>query len=117
MNNARVPHSSTALHRSGSLSEDGRLMLADGPPDSQTAVRLQPRRSDDYGSTEEWMIARLLVTIGSVGASVGLLLYGMGVAYVEADDTMVNGAIAMMIIGVIMTIVGAFMYRASERGA
>jgi hypothetical protein len=63
------------------------------------------------------MFARLLVTICSVGASVGLLLYGMGVAYVEPDDTMVNGSIAMMIIGVIMTIIGAFMYHASERGA
>ncbi|HET8521787.1 MAG TPA: hypothetical protein VFL82_01060 [Thermomicrobiales bacterium] len=63
------------------------------------------------------MIARLLVTIGSVGASVGLLLYGMGVAYVEPNDTMVNGAIAMMVVGVIMTIIGAFMYRSSERGA
>jgi hypothetical protein len=41
----------------------------------------------------------------------------MGVAYVEPNDTMVNGAIAMMVIGVIMTIIGAFMYHASERGA
>jgi hypothetical protein len=92
-------------------------MLANGPADLRIGVRVQPKRHRGYGSTEEWMFARLLVTIGSVGASVGLLLYGMGVAYVEADDTMVNGAIAMMIIGVIMTIIGAFMYRASERGA
>ncbi|MGH2558873.1 MAG: hypothetical protein ACRDJH_07400 [Thermomicrobiales bacterium] len=63
------------------------------------------------------MIARLLVSVGSVGASVGLVLYGMGTSYVDPDDSMMNLGLGMMIAGVIATVVGAVIYRAQERSA
>ena len=61
------------------------------------------------------MIARLLVSVGAVGASVGLVLYGMGTSYVDPDDSMMNLGIGLMVGGVIATVVGAVIYRAQER--
>jgi hypothetical protein len=63
------------------------------------------------------MIARLLISICSVAASVGLTLYGMATSFVELDDSMVNLSLILMIGGVIGTLIGMVMYRAAERSA
>jgi hypothetical protein len=63
------------------------------------------------------MIARLLITICSVAASVGFVLYGMATTYVERDQGMADLGIALMVGGVIGTIIGVVIYRAQERNA
>ncbi|MFL5758633.1 MAG: hypothetical protein ACJ789_02780 [Thermomicrobiales bacterium] len=60
------------------------------------------------------MIARLLVSIGSVAASVGLVVFGMGTSFVESDDSLINLGLGLMIGGVIAAVVGAVIYRATE---
>jgi hypothetical protein len=56
-------------------------------------------------------IGRILTAAGSVAASTGLVVYGMGVAFVEPRDYEMNIGIFLMIAGVIATIVGVVMYR------
>jgi predicted permease len=59
------------------------------------------------------MFARLLASLGSVAAAVGLVVFGMGTAFVEPDDSLVNLGIILMVGGVIATVVGGLIYRAS----
>jgi predicted permease len=58
------------------------------------------------------MVARLLASLGSVAAAVGLVVFGMGTSFVEPDDPLVNLGIILMVGGVIAAIVGGLIYRA-----
>jgi hypothetical protein len=60
------------------------------------------------------MVARLLVAIGSVAASVGLVVFGMGTSFVSSDDSLINLGLILMIGGVIATVIGAVIYRMTE---
>jgi uncharacterized membrane protein len=62
-------------------------------------------------------VVRWMLSIGPVAAMVGLTIFGMGIAFVEPRDAEVNIGIALMVIGVAMTIVGAVLYRATEKAA
>jgi len=59
------------------------------------------------------MFARLLASLGSVAAAVGLVVFGMGTAFIEPDDSLVNLGIILMVGGVIATVIGGLIYRAS----
>lgn len=61
------------------------------------------------------MLAMLLVTIGSVGATSGFMLYGIAGTIVGGHDTMSQVGIVSMIVGSIMTVVGGVMYRSNEK--
>jgi hypothetical protein len=69
------------------------------------------------GARREWEmqeISRIITSIGAVVASTGLVVYGMGVSYVEADGAMeVTLGLWMMILGVIASVVGLVLYRQS----
>jgi hypothetical protein len=65
-------------------------------------------------TAEGLMIARLLVSLGSVAASVGLVVFGMGTSFVVSDDSLKNLGLGLMIGGVIATVVGLGWYRATE---
>lgn len=56
-------------------------------------------------------IGRILTAAGSVAASTGLVVYAMGVAFVEPRDYEMNIGIFLMIAGVIATVIGILMYR------
>ncbi len=60
------------------------------------------------------MIARLLVSLGSVAASVGLVVFGMGTSFVASDDSLINLGLGLMIGGGVATVVGIGWYRATE---
>ena len=59
------------------------------------------------------MIARLLASLGAVAAAVGLVVFGMGTAFVEPDDSLINLGIILMVGGVIAAVIGGLIYRAS----
>jgi predicted permease len=59
------------------------------------------------------MFARLLVSLGSVAAAVGLVVFGMGTSFIEPDDSLENLGIILMVGGVIATVIGGLIYRAS----
>jgi hypothetical protein len=59
------------------------------------------------------MVARLLASFGAVAASVGLVVFGMGTAFVEPDDSLKNLGYILMVGGVIATVVGGLIYRAT----
>jgi hypothetical protein len=60
------------------------------------------------------MVARLLVSLGSVAAAVGLVVFGMGTSFVASDDSLVNLGLILMIGGLIATVVGGVIYRMTE---
>jgi hypothetical protein len=60
------------------------------------------------------MVARLLVSLGSVAAAVGLVVFGMGTSFVVSDDSLVNLGLILMIGGLIATVVGGVIYRMTE---
>jgi hypothetical protein len=55
--------------------------------------------------------SRILTAAGLAVAPVGLVVYGMGAAYVEPGDYEMNLGLILMAVGVIATIVGVFLYR------
>jgi multisubunit Na+/H+ antiporter MnhG subunit len=59
------------------------------------------------------MIARLLASLGAVAAAVGLVIFGMGTAFVEPDDSLIHLGIILMVGGVIAAVIGGLIYRAS----
>jgi hypothetical protein len=63
------------------------------------------------------MIARLLVSFGSVAAAVGFTIFGMATSYVKIDDDMAKISYYLMAVGGVATVVGAFWYRTEERNA
>jgi len=60
------------------------------------------------------MVARLLVSLGSVAAAVGLVVFGMGTSFVVSDDSLVNLGLILMIGGLIATVIGGVIYRMTE---
>jgi CheY-specific phosphatase CheX len=63
------------------------------------------------------VISRVIVAICSVMASVGLLVVGMGRAYVNHNNGMIHLGVVLMIVGAVGTLLGALWYRAEERAA
>jgi predicted permease len=59
------------------------------------------------------MFARLIASLGAVAAAVGLVVFGMGTAFVEPDDSLKNLGIILMVGGVIGAVIGGLIYRAS----
>ena len=56
-------------------------------------------------------IGRILTASGSVAASTGLVVYGMGVAFVDPRAYEMNIGMILMIAGVIATVIGIVLYR------
>lgn len=54
-------------------------------------------------------VSRILTALGLVVASVGLTVYGIGVAFVEPEDFQRNLGLIMMIGGVIAAAIGIVM--------
>jgi hypothetical protein len=67
-------------------------------------------RSEDEGM-DMLEFSRILTAAGLAIAPVGLVVYGMGVAFVEPRDFETNLGLILMIGGVIATIIGVFLYR------
>jgi hypothetical protein len=61
------------------------------------------------------MISRLVLSLGAVVASVGLLLYGMGSSYSPKDRGMENLGLGFMIGGVAAVAIGIAWYHKSEQ--
>lgn len=62
------------------------------------------------------MLARLLVAVGVVAASVGFTFYGIATSTYEFYDRAGQIGIYLMVGGVIASLVGGFWYRSQERG-
>ena len=56
-----------------------------------------------------------LVVLGSVGAAVGFILYGMGTSTLLPDDQLISTGRFLMIGGLIALVVGFVAYKATER--
>lgn len=56
-------------------------------------------------------ISRILTALGTVVASSGLIIYGMGAAYVTPGDLETTLGLWMMIVGVIGTVVSWAIYQ------
>lgn len=56
-------------------------------------------------------ISRILTAAGLVAASTGVVIFGIGAAFVEPQDSEMNLGIILMIGGVIAAAIGVFMYR------
>lgn len=54
-------------------------------------------------------ISRILTALGLVAASLGLTIYGIGVAFIEPGGYQVTTGLALMIGGVIATVTGIVM--------
>ncbi len=61
-------------------------------------------------------IARILTALGAVAATVGLVVYGMGRAYVRDGDFEITIGLWLMVIGMIATIVGLVLHHRTEEG-
>ncbi len=55
-----------------------------------------------------------LIVFGSVGASVGLILYGMGTSTLQPDPLLVDTGRYLLIGGLIALIVGFFAFKATD---
>ena len=56
-----------------------------------------------------------LIVLGSVGASVGFILYGMGTSTLQPHDQLIDYGKYLMIASVIALAVGFVAYKATER--
>jgi heme/copper-type cytochrome/quinol oxidase subunit 2 len=61
------------------------------------------------------MIARLLVSFGSVAAAVGFTLFGMATTYIKTEDWIAKWSYVLMAVGIVAAVIGVFWYRAEER--
>jgi amino acid transporter len=61
------------------------------------------------------MAGILLVTIGAVGASTGIMLWGIGIGVENNHDTMTTIGGASTIIGLILLVIGSVIYRNNEK--
>jgi hypothetical protein len=59
-------------------------------------------------------VARLLIAIGAVAASVGFTLLGMAMSYITPDQTAIRNWIVLMIAGLVVLIAGVVIYRGVE---
>ncbi len=63
------------------------------------------------------MIARILVSLGAVAATVGFTLYGMATTYIRHRNDLADTSYYLMGAGIVATVVGVIWYRADERKA
>lgn len=63
------------------------------------------------------MIAKVLVALGTVGASVGFMFIGIGQATPEDLDWMVSSGVALLVGGLVVAVLGAAWYRSGEKAA
>ncbi len=63
------------------------------------------------------MIAKLLVALGTVGASVGFMFVGIGQATPDDLDWMVSSGFVLLVGGIVMAAIGAVLYRSTEKAA
>jgi uncharacterized membrane protein YfcA len=63
------------------------------------------------------MISRIIISLCSVAASVGLLLAGMATSYAKRDDDMLRLGVILMVGGIVGTAVGIVWYRTEEAAA
>ncbi len=55
-------------------------------------------------------IGRILTALGSVTATVGLVVYGMGRSFVRDGDFEITIGLWLMVIGVIATVIGLVLH-------
>lgn len=60
------------------------------------------------------MIARLLASIGFPVAAVGLVVFGMATSESVRNDSQANLGLYLLVGGLIVGVIGVFMYRAEE---
>jgi hypothetical protein len=58
-------------------------------------------------------LSRIVTSAGVVAASVGLIVYGVGASYVVPNDFETSLGIWLMVIGTIVTVIGAIAYNRS----
>jgi len=63
------------------------------------------------------MIAKLLVALGTVGASVGFMFVGIGQATPDDLDWMVSAGFLLLVAGFVVGLLGAVWYRSGEKAA
>ena len=63
------------------------------------------------------MFAKLLVALGTVGAAVGFMFIGIGQATPDDIDWMVSSGFVLLVAGLVIAAVGAFLYRSTEKAA
>ena len=63
------------------------------------------------------MIAKLLVALGTVGASVGFMFIGIGQSTPDDLDWMVSIGFILLIGGLVLSALGALWYRSGEKAA
>ena len=63
------------------------------------------------------MIAKLLVALGTVGASVGFMFIGIGESTPENLPWMTNSGVVLLIGGLVIAVLGAVWYRSGEKAA
>jgi len=63
------------------------------------------------------MIAKLLVALGTVGASVGFMFVGIGQATPDDLDWMVSAGFVLLVAGLVVGLLGALWYRSGEKAA
>lgn len=56
-------------------------------------------------------ISRIVTALGTVVASTGLVVYGMGTSYTSPGEFETTAGLWMMILGVVATVVGLVIYR------
>ena len=59
-------------------------------------------------------VARLLIAIGAVAASVGFTLLGMAMSYITPDETAIRNWIVLMIAGLVVLVIGVIVHRGAE---
>lgn len=62
-------------------------------------------------------VGRILVAFGAVLATVGLVVFGIALAYIEPSTSQSNLGIVMMVVGVVLTVVGAVAYSREIRSS
>jgi predicted membrane channel-forming protein YqfA (hemolysin III family) len=55
-------------------------------------------------------IARWLIALGAVAASVGGTIVGMGMSYVQSDDGMITIGLVLTVAGVVAMAIGGYVY-------
>ncbi len=63
------------------------------------------------------MIAKLLVALGTVGASVGFMFIGIGQATPDDLEWMTSSGVVLLVGGIVVAILGALWYRSGEKAA
>ena len=58
-------------------------------------------------------LGRWLIALGSVGAAVGITVLGMGMSFVESDDSMIRIGVILIVVGGVATVVGALAMRST----